>query len=179
MNKRANFIIIMTIAISIVALMIVGVIIAVGGSIISYGADVIVPEVNDLGMIGDANMTEIADYSINPLNTVVQSVMWFSGLMYVFGFIALFILAFVFRSTGSQWTIPFFLVLVILLLFTSIVISNMYEDIYESGDFLGEKLAEQKMLSFLLLYSPLVILFFSIAIGFVMFSGASQEGGLV
>lgn len=67
---------------------------------------------------------------------------------------------------------------VVLLIFGSIIISNMYEDLLNSGDsVIGDGLGSQKAMTYLLLHSPWVLTVFAFFVGIYIFSGTQREGG--
>ena len=65
--------------------------------------------------------------------------------------------------------------LMILMTIGSIVISNIYEDIYNGDDELGSRLRDQKILSFLMLNSPVIFTAVIFISGVILFTGINDE----
>jgi hypothetical protein len=138
------------------------------------------PVVNDLGVIsgngkaGD-NLTENAKYLFDPLNTVTTSFNWILGVGYALSLFLVIALAVSFRATGQKYMIPFFLLLVLLMFMLSIMVSNTYEDLYNSNDVIGDGLKDQGLVSWLIINSPLVSVIVMFIAGAIMFSTREEE----
>ena len=152
-----------------------GVIMAFGSTIINWIFDEAVPEVSDLGQVGDWNATETAGMTITPLNNIVQSFTWVTGVLYVMALIGLLGIAFAFRTNPNRWLIAFYFMLVLLLVIGSIFVSNIYEDFYDDGGDVGTRLHEHTILSYMILYSPMIFTVISFIAGIVLFSGRQEE----
>lgn len=153
-----------------------GFLISVVFSSIDIAVDEIVPVFNEIGVVGNTNVSQAAGYVINPVNTVIQSYTWIGGIMYLIGLFGILGLSFGYRTTLNRWYIGFFFVFAILLLVVAMVISNVYEEIYTGTDDIATRLQDQQILSWLLLYSPLIIGAFIFIGGIIMFSGIAEEG---
>ena len=68
-------------------LLIAGLFLVFGSMIINWVFDEAVPELSSLGMVGSSNLSQVADVSIVPVNNLVQSFTWLSGVFYVLGLI--------------------------------------------------------------------------------------------
>ena len=176
MNKKGNPMLIIFLFLGMFLLMILAVLMVIGSSVVNWTLDETVPELMNLGQVGDVNMTEVASVTIQPLNTFLQQMTWMTGLVYVFGLISLLGLAFVYRFSGQRWLIPFFFVCVVLVVVAGIFISNIYEDFYDdpSND-LSFRLKEHILLSNMILYSPLIMMIISFIAGIIMFSGSGGD----
>ncbi len=148
---------------------------AAGSGIISWVFDVAMPEFTGLGMAGDVNMTQASQLTLTPVNSFVQSMSWMGGVLYIFGLMAIFGLAFAFRATNERWIIPLFFALMILLIIASIFISNIYESFYTGTDELALKLQAQSVLSFMILYSPAIFSICGFLAGALLFSAPGAE----
>ena len=148
---------------------------AFGSAIINWTFDEIVPELTNFGQVGDVNMSQAADLTIVPVNNFVQSFTWITGVLYVMMLIGLVGLVVAFRMNPSRWLIGFYFVLVIMLVFTSMFISNIYEDFYTGTDELAIRLQEHVIISNLILYSPAISTVISFLMGIILFSGLQQE----
>ena len=175
MNKKANFPVMIFMFFSIAILLVGGVMFALGGATLDFVLDTVVPEVSNLGVIGDTNLTEVAGYTITPVNSVMQTYTFFTGVAFVFGLIIIFAIAFSYRATGEGWLIPFFILLVISLVMMCILLSNIYAGFHDGTDEIAIRLQEQALLSFMILYSPAIMSIFSLLAGLVLFSGGGNE----
>lgn len=181
-NKRGDIGNILFVVVVLFVILFAGVIIAFGVLTTDWVADVVVPEISTLGMVGSSNLTEYAGYTIAPVNTFVQSFTWLGGVIYALIIVAAIGLSFVFRFTGNKWLMAFFIGCMFMLAIASIFISNIYEDFYNDGGDVGTRLHEQTLLSYLILYSPLIMIVVGFICGVIMFTGENdlyQNGGSV
>ncbi len=175
-GQQGNFMSIVIFIGLLFVILFIGFIMVVGSAVINWIFDETVPSVLNLGTVGGANLTQAADLTITPLNNVLQQFTWVTGVVYVMMLIGTMGIAFVFRGNPSRWLIGFFLLLVLMLILGSIVISNMYEDFYVGDDPLATRLQEHTILSFMILYSPVVFTVISFISGIILFSGRAEEG---
>ena len=175
MDNKENFGLILGFFIIIGILMVVGFMIVVGSSVLNYTFDIITPEISNIGMVGSANMTEISGYSIDVVDTVIQSFTWLTGVAYMLAIIGLFGLVVSFKVTASKWFMGFFLALALLLIMGSIFMSNIYQDIYQEDDDLSSVLREHTLLSYLILHSPVIFTILIFISGIILFSGMQEE----
>jgi len=173
-NKRANIGVIILIGFGILLLLIIGVMAAFGGMIALWSSDIIYPEINDLGTIGNINLTQASDYTITPAYNVVQAFTWISGLLYIFGILIMFGIAFAGRFSNEKWLSGFFIVMMLLIIIVSIFMSNIYQDFYNDGSEVGTYLHKMGLLSFLILYSPLILTIVGFVCGIILFSGQEE-----
>ena len=94
MNKKGDVRAIIIMFVVLFVLLLGSVALVFGGVVIDWAADEIVPEISSLGSVGDANLTEAAEYSVIPVNNVIQSFHWISGVLYVMGILGCVGLAF-------------------------------------------------------------------------------------
>lgn len=178
-NKKGS-IEVMIFFIGILAIiLIVGFIMSIGSSVMNWTFDEVIPELSNLGMVGDANMTEIANITIVPMNTFVQNIQWVVGVLYVLMLVGSMGIAFSFRTAPNKWLIGFYFGLVLILIILSMFVSNMYEEFYDGTGELAERLQEQTILSYMILYSPMIFSVISLITGAIMFAGRSDEEGFV
>jgi uncharacterized membrane protein YfcA len=95
---------------------------------------------------------------------------YFGVVVYVFGILALFGLAFAYRFTNQKWLIPLFIMLMIIVVIICIFISNIYEEFYTGTDDVSTRLQEQSGLSYLILYSPMIMTVIGFIAGAILFS---------
>jgi len=177
-NKKGSFGILLAFFILVGLLLGAGFLIVIGSAVIDLTFDTIVPEIEDIGQIGSANMTEIAQYSIVPLNSVIQSFTWLGGLAYMVALFGLIGLSVAYRTTLNKVFIGIFIAFAVLLIMGSMFMSNIYEDFYDDTGDLGDRLKEQVILSNLILYSPMVFTILIFTCGIILFSGI-KEGEFV
>lgn len=175
-NKRGDIMSIIWIVSILFVILLIGLLLAFGSMTINWVFDEAVPELSNLGMVGSANLTEVAGYTLAPVNNVVQSFTWLTGVIYILGLVGCLGLAFAFRFTGSKWLMGFFFACMFLLIVTSIFISNIYEEFYSDGGDVGSMLHEQVLMSWLILYSPMVMCIVGFISGIIMFTGEGEEG---
>lgn len=156
-------------------LLFMGFIFAFGSSVLNWTFDNVVPEFNNFGMIGDTNASAISQSILNPLNSFVQNLQFFGAFIYILGMLGILGLAFVYRVSAQKWMIPLFFGLMFLLVIICIFMSNIYQDIYTGTDELAIRLQEQAVLSFLILYSPVIMSIMGFIGGGIMFSGGGTN----
>ncbi len=174
-NKKGNPIFIIGFFVLLITIMFVGVMMAFGSAVIIWTADIIVPELEALGVIDGTNLTDVIDKTVGPIDSVIQSFTWLTGLAYMA--MIIFIIAFSVSSrfTVSKWLIGFYFVMVIFVFFMSVLMSNIYEEVYNGTDEFAEILRDHTLLSFMILYSPLINIIISFVAGIFIFSGAGRE----
>lgn len=175
LNKRANITAMIVFVFLLFLVLFLGFILVVGSSVMNWVFDIAVPELSNLGTIGDTNMTQASQYTITPLNNIVQSFTWLTGVIYMMVLIGSFGVLFIFRESGSKWLIGFYIALMLVLILGSMFISNMYEEFYTGTDDLAIRMQEHTLLSWMILYSPLVFTIMGFIFGVLLFSGVGQE----
>jgi len=173
-NKRGDIVSIIWIIGILFTVLFLGILIVFGGMVIDWTFDEVVPELSTLGQVGNANLTNIASMTVTPANTFVQSFTWLGGIIYALALLGCLGLAFAFRFTGNKWLAGFFIACMLLLIIACIFISNIYEEFYNDGSDVGDRLHEQVLLSWLILYSPIVMCIIGFISAVIMFTG---EGG--
>jgi len=175
MNKKGNAWFIIIFFVILFAILFVGFITVIASSIINWVADETVPGLTTLGSMDGVNLTQSASAAINPINTLVQSLTWMTGMLYMIMLIGSVAMAFILRASPNKWLIGFYFVLAILLVMVSILVSNAYQDMYEEGDDLSIRLKEHTLLSWMILYSPMVMTLIVFITGIIIFSGLQTE----
>lgn len=175
-NKKGAFGVILFFIILFVILMI-GVIASVAIGILDYGSEQLTPIMEDLGVIESTNLSQVGQYTFGTMDTIANSLGWLVG----FGFVAALIFSIVFVVSYGYNPSPalfgLYLVLMILLIIFSIIISNIYEDIYEGTDEIASKIKDQKLISYMILYSPAIFTLIAVIGGIYMFAGKQNEMG--
>lgn len=173
-NKKASMMVILIVIGAIILLVLLGVTMAIGSAVMNWVGDEILPELTGLGMVGNANVSQAMQYTAVPVNDFIQNFTWITGIIYVFGIMGIFGLAFIFRSSGEKWLIGLYVVLVLMLVIICIFMSNIYQDFYDDGSSLAALLHEHVMLSYLILYSPVIMGLIAFIAGIILFGGESE-----
>ena len=175
MNKKGDVMSVIWIVVILFAILLIGVLLAFGNVVVNWTFDEAVPTLSGIGMVGNTNTTQIAGYTLTPLNSFVQSFNWLIGIVFVLALAGCMGLAFAFRFTGNKWLAGFFILCVLLLIITSIFISNIYEEFYNTPGDVGDRLHEAGLISYLILYSPAIMAIIAFVCGIIMFTGEGEE----
>ncbi len=177
MNKKGVIgIIIFFVALFLVLM--IGFIAAIVVGLIDFAGDEITPVFQDLGVIGATNFSEAAEASVVPLNTLIQALPWLVGFAYVVMLIFSVIFAMSYSFSPNPVYIGFYIMMVLLLIMGAILMSNMYEKIYNGTDVLADRLKEQTILSYMILYSPMIMAIISFITGIYIFTRSGEGGGV-
>lgn len=163
----------------IVVLLVVGFVLAILISLINWSSETLTPALEGLGMVENTNVSQAVTYSLGNINSVIQTFTWLGGVIFVLAIVSCVL----FIAFSNENTPPIFLSLffafLILLIFLSIFVSNAYEDLYNGDDEISERLQEQTILSFLILYSPMILTVLAFLTGiFIFVKGGVGGGGL-
>ena len=175
MNKKGQFMGILILVGALFIILIGGLALVFGGVIIDWVFDEAVPEITTIGIVGSSNISEYTTYGLTPVNNFVQSFTWMSGVVYVLSLLAVFGLAIGFRVTGNKWLMGFFIGCMLLLVIASIFISNIYEEFYNGTGEIASRLKEHELISYLILFSPVIMSLMGIIGGIIMFTGNPEE----
>ncbi len=159
-------------------ILIIGFIAAMVTGVLGYVGDEITPIMQQVGVdSGDANLSSAMNYTFSMGNNVVQAMPWVVGFSYVMMLIFSIVFIVVYRENPHPGLIGFYLMLVFLLILGSIIMSNMYQDIYSGNDVIADRLQDQALMSYMILYSPFIMGLIAFIAGAIMFSGGNNEGG--
>jgi len=175
MNNKGQIGLLLLFFAGLFLLLLLGVMFVFGSAVVNWTFDEVVPEVSTLGMVGEANLTQAADYTVTPLNNVVQNFTWITGVIYFMFLIVLVGMIVTLRVNPSRWLMGFFFALMIMLIFSSILVSNIYEDFYDDSNEFSSILKEHVIMSNLIIYSPAIFTILSFIMGIVLFSGIQKE----
>ena len=165
------FIILMTV-------LIIGFISVMVWSVVDIASDEITPIMLELGVVGDTNLSQAAEYTFGILDTFIQSLPWIVAVGYVLALVFTLVFVFVVGYNPHPAFIGLYLALMILLIFLCVIMSNMYQDIYTGDDDVASRLKEQTTMSYLILHSPFIMALIAIIGGILMFARQSNaEGG--
>jgi len=175
MNKKGNLGLIIFFFVLLISILFLGFIAVVGSSVVNYVFDTARPELTNLGVIGSTNMTDVASYTFTQLDNIIQSFTWITGILYIMVLIGSFGIIVVIRQAPSKWLISFYFAMMIILILTSIFISNMYEEFYTGTDDFASIMKEHTILSYMILYSPTIFTVIGFLAGIILFSGIQEE----
>lgn len=179
MNKRGQIGVLLLFFAGLFLLLLLGVAFIFGSAILNWTMDEVVPEISTLGMVGEANLSQAADFTITPVNNVIQNFTWISGVLYVMFLVGLVGIVVGFKIAPSKWLMGFFFALMIMLIFAAILVSNIYEDFYDdTNDEFTPILKEHVIMSNMIIYSPAIFTVISLLLGIVLFSGMQGEEGI-
>lgn len=180
-NKRGGIGIILFF-VAIILILIIGFILSVGIGILNYAGDVITPELESLGSVNisetaSANFSAASSYSFGVLDDFNQNLGWVFGFVYVVALI--FTIGFVisYESNPNPVWIGLYFMFMLLIILGSIILSNMYQNLYEGNDDIGTRLKEQTLLSWMILYSPLVLSVIMVIAGVYLFARPQEASG--
>lgn len=179
-NRKGNVAFMLWFFIAIFLIMFAGFIMVMVSSVTNFVFDEWVPAVDDLGTVEGTgiNFTDISSKTIVPLNDVVQSFTWIAGIVYVFFLLGIVMMAFMFSVNPNKLLIGLFFGFIFLVVIASIFMSQIYQDFYDDNDEIGNILKEHKLLSFLILHSPVIITTVSLIAGVLFFSGLAGDEGV-
>jgi len=175
MDKKGNMGFMLSFFIAIAILIVVSFFIAIVVGIISITSDTIIPEIEGIGLVGNSNISEYSEYGLKPVETLINSFSWIGGITYVIALFGLFGFAVTYRLTMNKFFIVLFFAFAILLIILSILMSNIYEDIYTGTDELSVEMQNQTLLSYLILHAPMILTVVIFVSGIILFSGMNQE----
>jgi len=179
-NKKAqgNIMPLVIFGVVMFVVLFIGFMMAVGTAILNWVFDLGIPAVTNLGTHSGVNLTQASDLTFVPLNNLIQQFTWVTGVLYVMMLGGVLGMAMMFRGSPDKWLIGFFLSLILVLVLGSMFMSNIYENFYDGSSELATRLQEQVILSFMILYSPIIFTIISFIAGIILFSGQQEGGGV-
>ena len=176
-NKKGGIGIITFFSVLLIVL-IIGFIAVIAWSVIDIASDELTPIMTELGMVENTNLSQAAEYSFGVANTFVQALPWVIAFGYIIVLIFTLVFVFIVGYNPHPAFIALYIVLMFLLIFGCIIMSNVYQDIYTGTDELALRLQEQTTMSYLVLHSPFIMAIIAIVGGILMFARQStSEGG--
>jgi hypothetical protein len=146
--------------------------------VITWASDEVTPIVKEIGNVEDVgNFSQAAEYSVEPANNFVQAIPWLVGFSYVAMLLFAIFFAIGYQSNPNPFFIGFYIFLVLLVIFVSIIISQMYQDIYTGNDILATELHEQTLMTFMMLHSPWILTLIALIAGIFIFTRPVELGG--
>ena len=178
-NKKANIMLIIIFFVALMLILIIGFLMVVGSAVLNWTFDEAVPELSNLGQVGDINMTDTASMILVPLNNVVQSLTWLTGVLYVLMLIGSFGIVFIIKGSPSKWLMGIYFALALMLIIMAMFMSNIYEEFATGTDDLAIRLQEHTILNYMLLYSPAILTVIVFITGALLFSGIGGQDEFV
>src|SRR3990167_5165056 len=138
-------------------ILIFGFIATMGLTIMDYTSDKLTPIMENIGVVGDTNVSQAAAFTFGALDNTIQALPFILGFVYVAALIFSIMFVVGYSQNPNPFYIGLYLALVMLLIFGSIIMSNLYEDIYRGDDEIATRLQDQTLMSYMLLYSPFIL----------------------
>jgi len=176
MNKKAQIIRISTIILGLI--MIVGIVAAatISWGILKIGSDEIVPAFLDIGEVAPGiNISEPIEKVTTPITTIIDNLGLIMGLVYLLGIVGLLSYAYLMRTNVNGWVIALFFVSVLLVIISAIAVSQFYEEFYLEQDEMGEILRTASLVSYLIIYSPVILTIVAFIAGIILFTGEEEQ----
>jgi len=177
LNNKRGMIGIILFFVMLFVILIVGFMGAMIVGVVDYTFDEITPIMTDLGMAGDFNASQAGEFTFGTLNTIIQAFPWLIALAYVLALVASLLFVIGYNFNPHPVFIGFYIALMLLLMFGSIIMSNMYQDIYDGTDIIATQLHEQALMSYMILYSPFILLLIAVVAG-VLFFARTRTGDI-
>ena len=163
--------------VALFVLLVIGLVMGLGIALLGWTSDQITPIAETLGTVDNINVSQAGQYTFGNIDSVINTFTWLGGVLFIVAIIA----CVMFVALMGENTHPAFMVLffafMILLIFFSILVSNAYQDLYEAGDVVGTGLQDQTLLSFMILYSPMLLIAIAVMTGIFIFVKNSGGGG--
>ena len=175
MNKKGNILTIAFLALIVLIVIVGAFFLTVGSGILTFASGTVNEITSGLGMAGSSNLSAISDVSIGTLNTTIQMLQWGSGVLIVFGLLGILMFAGAIRFRPSGMLIGLYFLMIIILMFVAIYMSNTYEGLLNGTDDLALELKEMTMASFLVLYMPAIVIIMAFVGGIIIFSGVGED----
>jgi len=177
-DKKGQVIGIILFFLILLSILVIGFIGAIVIGIIDFGSDTINPIMKELGVVGDTNVSEVATYTFGTLEIINNTLPMLMGFLYVGALIFSIVFAIGYTFSPHPIFIGFYFLLIILLIFGSIILSNIYQDIYQGTDELATRLQSQTLLSFMILRAPYILTIIAAITGIYLFTRSNEiEGG--
>jgi hypothetical protein len=176
MNKKAQITRISTIILGLI--MVVGIVAAatISWGIVKIGSDEIVPELLAIGEVGPGiNISKPIEIITTPMTTIIDNLGLIMALIYILGIVGLLSYAYLMRTNVNGWVIALFVVSVLLVIISAIAVSQFYEEFYLDQDDLGEILRTATLVSYLIIYSPIILTIVAFIAGIILFTGEEEQ----
>lgn len=175
-QKRGQVTGILIFFVGLFLLLFFGIIASFGAVMLDWLSDDTLPELENLGEIEEVNLTRLGEITVKPTRTFLEALPGIVGVLYVVAIAGLLGLAFMFRTSENRWLLFLYFGFTVLLVIAGITVSVIYEDFYDDSGAVGDRLKEQALMSFLMLYSPAIMVMVAVIGAIIMFSGGIGGG---
>lgn len=175
-SRKGNVGVIIIFFIILFTILIVGFGVAILTGVFGYVGETLTPIMQEVGTSsGIANVDSAMNSTFVIGNGFVQAMPWIVGFGYVLALIFAIVFVAMYSYNPHPVFIGFYFMLVVLLFFGSVIMSNMYQDIYEGTDIVSQGLQEQPLMSNMILYSPFYMVLIALISGIFLFAKPSQD----
>ena len=151
---------------------------AMAVGIIEYTSGIITPVMEDIGVVGESNVSQAAEYSFGVADKFANALPWLVGFLFVIALVFSVVFAVAVGAEASPAMMGVYLAFVVLLVFGGIVLSNMYENIYSGDDIVATSLQSQTITSYMILHAPWIIAIIALITGIYLFTRGIGGGGI-
>ncbi len=174
MNNKGSIQTVLFFGLASVVIILGGLAFLLGSGVVNFLFGEVEPIIQEIGVVGGANITEYIEYGFNPIHSFVQSWRWIGGVGYAFSLIALLGLASGARMTGSRPLMGLYFLVLLVIILGSIYVSNMFEDLTAGAGTLELIMQDHTLLGLLILNAPVIFVIIGFVGGIIMFSGVGE-----
>ncbi len=160
------------------SILILGFMAVVISGVLGYVSDTLTPVMENIGVVGDSNVSQAATYVFSVTDGFIKALPWLIAFAYVMALVFSIVFVLSYNYNPNPAFIGVYVALILLLLLGSIIISNAYQDILNGNDEIAQKLQENVAMSYLILYSPAILVAIAFITGIYLFSGRQSEVGV-
>jgi len=175
-NKRGQLFNVIILVGGLIALLLISMGLMLGWGALKSATDIIIPEFNTIGEVApNINISEYTEKTLTPTGTIIDNLGLIVGMIYILGIMGLLTFAFIARNNTNGWLIAFFFASILLLIASSIFVSNAYEEFYNTNDEIGVILQSATLASYLIIYSPIIMTMVAFIAGIILFTGNKED----
>lgn len=177
-NKKGQLVPILVLVLFFMVIIGGALILSLGSGVATFTMDTINDITGELDMVDNSNLSVYSGYTVDKVNDVVQMFKWGSGVLIIFAFLGILIFAAGIRANPNGFLIGLYILLVVVLIITSIFVSNIYEEFLNAGDDdIALELQSMPLTSYLVIYMPQLITILGFIGGIIIFTGTGDELG--
>lgn len=156
--------------IALLLILVIGFVAALIFGIVSFASDTITPITENLGVVGGTNLSQISEVTFGTANTVINISGWLIGFAYILALISSITFAVSYRMNPHPVFVTLYIGFIFFLIIGSILVSNMYQNLYTGNGVIAQQLHSQTLLSYMILYSPVIMVIIALITGIFMFA---------
>ena len=156
-------------------ILIVGFIFAITIGVIDFASDTVTPILTTLPEVGGVNISESTTATVGVVNNFVQATPWLLALGYVGALIFSIIFVSLYKTNPHPVFIGLYVMMMLLLIFGAVILSNAYEDIITPDNELSTRLNENVAMKYLIIYSPAILALISAIAGIYAFAQKEEN----